>query len=93
MFLRIAFISSDIHKIFLADTEKGIPNRKTKFPQKKNKRHCNVFFCFKMEAIVHRYLRLKNSVKKVDKSSFIRKRHSVPLTANVVCGKQHYPTT
>ena len=40
---------------------------------KKNKRRCNVF-CFKMEAILHRNLRLEKLVKKVEKSSFLQKR-------------------
>ena len=54
--------------------KKGLRHRKTRFPQKKNKRRCNVF-CFKMEAMVHRNLRLEKSVKKVENSSFIQKIH------------------
>ena len=42
-------------KFFDTDGEKGVPNRKARFPQNKNKIRCNVF-CFKMEAIVHRNL-------------------------------------
>ena len=60
-------------KFFDTDGEKSVPNRKTRFPQKKNKRRSNVF-CFKMEAIVHRNLPLEKSVRKVEKSSFIQKR-------------------
>ena len=58
---------------FDTDAEKDIPNRKTRFPQKKNERRGNVL-CFKIEAIVHRNLRLEKSVKKVEKSNFIQER-------------------
>ena len=75
-FSRKAVIPADIPQkniyFFDTDAEKGVPNRKTRFPQKKNKRRCNVF-CFKMEAFVHRNLRLEKFVKKVKKSSFIQK--------------------
>ena len=76
-----AVISAQV-KFFDTDAEKGVPNRNTRFLQKKNKRRCNVF-CFKIEAIVHRNLRLENSVKEVEKSSSVRKRdirfHHLPL--------------
>ena len=58
---------------FDTDAEKGVPNRKTRFPQKKNK----------MEAMVHQNLRLEKSVKKVEKSNFIQKRHAVPSSATL----------
>ena len=60
-------------KFFDTDAEKGVPHRKTRLPKKKNKRRSNVF-CFKMEAIVHRKLRLEKTVKKVEKSSFLQKK-------------------
>ena len=59
-------------KFFDTDAEKGVPYPKTRFPQNKHKRSCNVF-CFKMEVFAHRNLRLEKSVKKVEKSSFIQK--------------------
>ena len=65
------FHNKNAGKFFDTDAEKSVPHRKIRFPQKKNKRRCNVFFCFKMEAIVHRNLRLEKSVKKLEKSSFI----------------------
>ena len=53
--------------------KKGVPCGKTRFPQRKKKKSCNVF-CFKMEAIVHPIFRLANSVEKLENSRFIRKK-------------------
>ena len=70
-------------KFFDTVTEKGVPNRKTRFPQKKNKRRCNVF-CFKLEAIVHRNVHREESLKKLEKPSFIqKKRYSVPSSSTL----------
>jgi len=40
---------------------------------KEKQKNVAIFFCFKIEAIVQRNLRVQKSVKKVEKSSFIQK--------------------
>ena len=69
---------------FDTDAEKSVPNWKIRFPQRKNKRRWNIFGS-KTEATVN--LRLENSVKEVEKSSYIQKnRHSVPSSSSVFVG-------
>ena len=53
----------------------GFPKRKTK--------DVTMFFGFEMEAIVHRNLCLEKSVKKVEKSNFKQKKHSVPSSSTL----------
>ena len=56
---------------------------KPDFPERKTKDVKTNVLRFKMEAIVHRSLRLEKLVKKVEKSSFLQKRdiriHHLPL--------------
>ena len=78
---------------FETDAEKGVPNRKTRFPQKKNKKYWNVF-CSKMEVIVYRNIRLEKSVKIVAKSYLIEKKQTfVSIILNCICGSEGCSTT
>ena len=68
---------------FDTDAEKGVTYRKTRFQQKKIKRQSNVF-CFKIEAIVHRYLPLEKLVKKWRIQVSYKKRQSVSSSSTLL---------
>ena len=74
-------------KFFDIDAEKGVPHRRTRFPQKKNKRRSNVFFLFQNGA----YPIPKSSPGKIlEKSGKIKfhtkNRQSVPSSSTVFVG-------
>ena len=79
---------------FDTDAQKSAPNRRTRFPQKKNERRWNVFLFQNGDYRTPKSLPHKNLLKLVPKSTLKQtKQIFSSINSKCVCGGQHCATT